>query len=218
MTILCLSDIHGETAGLRDLLPIASEADLVVIAGDITHLGGYEEARAVLSPLLDKGLRLVAVGGNMDREDARRFLAEAGIDIHGRGVVIDGIGFMGLGGGTPSPFGTPWEIGREEAARCLASALAAVADAPYRVLVSHAPPRGTQLDRSFAKVHVGSETVRDFLLAGSADLCLCGHIHESWGEDRLAKTVCVNIGPYKNGRYALVTITDRTATVTWRTR
>jgi uncharacterized protein len=218
MKLLCLSDIHGETEGLGDLLPIASEVDLVVIAGDITHLGGYEEARAALSPLMGSGARLVAVGGNMDKEGARRYLAEVGIDLHGRGVVIDGVGFMGLGGGTPSPFGTPWEIGNDEAAGVLSTALAAVKDTPYRVLVSHAPPKGTQLDRSFAKIHAGSDAVRAFLLAGSAHLCLCGHIHESWGEDRVGGAACVNIGPFKSGRYALVTISNDTATVTWRTR
>ncbi|HEY9595096.1 MAG TPA: metallophosphoesterase [Spirochaetia bacterium] len=218
MTILCLSDIHGETAGLRELLPIAAEVDVVVVAGDITHLGGFDEARAALTPLLENGARLVAVGGNMDKEGARRFLEEAGIDLHGRGTVIGGIGFMGLGGGTPSPFGTPWEIGNEEATRVLAAALSPVKDVSYRVLVSHAPPKGTQLDRSFTKMHVGSPAVRDFLLAGSARLCLCGHIHESWGEDRLGAAHCVNIGPFKNGRYALVTIENDEATVTWRTR
>jgi len=218
MRLLCLSDIHGETTGLSELLPLAAEVDVVVVAGDVTHLGGYDEAKAVLSPFLETRTRLVAVGGNMDKEGVRRFLAETGIDLHGRGAVIGGMGFMGLGGGTPSPFGTPWEIGDEEAASALSSALAAVKDQPYKVLVSHAPPKDTQLDRSFTKLHVGSQVVRDFLLAGSAQLCLCGHIHESWGEDRLGGAHCVNIGPFKNGRYALVTIENKEAAVTWRTR
>jgi Icc-related predicted phosphoesterase len=218
MKLLCLADIHGEVAGLSDVLPLIPGVDVVVIAGDLTHLGGYDEAEAILSPLLSTGTRLVAVGGNMDGEGARRFLTEKGIDLHARGLIIDGVGFMGLGGGPSSPFGTPWEIGTEEATTCLAAGFAQIRDAGFRVLVSHAPPRDTELDRSFARLHVGSAAVRNFLLTRSVQLCLCGHIHESRGEDSLGGAVCANIGPFKNGHYALVTIENDKASVTWRTR
>jgi Icc-related predicted phosphoesterase len=217
VNLLCLADIHGEGAGLKDvLLRDALGVDLVVVAGDLTHLGGHAEAEAILAPLLAPGIPLVAVGGNMDRDGARRCLDEKGINIHGRGIVLEGVGFMGLGGGTPSPFGTPWEITELEAGRILASGLPGIAQATYKVLVSHAPPRGTRLDRSFTGLHVGSEAVREFLLAGAVDLCICGHIHESAGEDTLGRTHCVNIGPFKNGSYALIGIDSAGAQVTWR--
>jgi uncharacterized protein len=215
--LLCLADIHGESAGLKDvLLRDAADADLIVLAGDLTHLGGRAEAEEVLAPLRASGIPLVAVAGNMDRDGARGCLDEKGINIHGRGIVHGGIGFMGLGGGTPSPFGTPWEITELEAAAILASGLPGIAQASYKVLVSHAPPRDTKLDRSFAGLHVGSGAVREFLLAGAVDLCICGHIHESAGEDTLGRTHCVNIGPFKNGSYALIGITGAGALVTWR--
>jgi Icc-related predicted phosphoesterase len=216
MKLLCLSDIHGEGAGLLDVLRDASEADLVVIAGDLTHLGGYSEAEAILAPLLTSGKPIIAVGGNMDRAGARQCLDDRGINIHARGIAIGQVGFMGLGGGTPSPFGTPWELTEEETGGILVSGLAGIATAPYKVLVSHPPPRGTKLDRSFTGKHVGSEAVREFLLEGSVDLCICGHIHESAGEDTLGRAQCVNIGPFKNGRYALIGIEDARAHVTWR--
>ncbi len=218
MKLLCLSDIHGEGAGLGDVLREAADADLVILAGDITHLGGYAEAEAVLGPVLESGIPIIAVAGNMDREGARRCLEEKGLDIHARGVIFGQVGFQGLGGGTPSPFGTPWELTEEEAAEYLAAGLPAIAAARFKVLVSHAPPRGTKLDRSFAGLHVGSEAVRSFLLAGSAQLCICGHIHESSGEDTLGRAHCVNLGPFKNGRYALIDIDveKAEATVAWR--
>jgi uncharacterized protein len=223
MKLLCLSDIHGEVAGLRDIAAGLSEVDVVIVAGDITHLGGYAEADAVLASLPGAGPgavgpRLFAVAGNMDREGVRQLLGEKGIDLHGRGVTVGGIGFMGLGGGTPSPFGTPWELEDQEAGDALAAARAAVDHARYKVLVSHAPPRGTRLDRSFTGLHVGSRAVRDFLLASGADLCISGHIHESPGEDTLGHCHCVNLGPFKNGRYALITIEESRARVDWRKR
>jgi Icc-related predicted phosphoesterase len=216
MTLLCLSDIHGEAAGLEELLSGPEKADVVIVAGDITHLGGRAEAQAVLAPILSSGAPLFAVAGNMDRDSVRHYLGEIGVDLHARGTVLDGVGFMGLGGGTPSPFGTPWELDDEEARRCLDAGFSQVSDAPVRVLISHPPPKGTSLDKGFGGQHFGSAAVREFLLAGSANLCICGHIHESAGEEMLGGAACVNLGPYKNGNYALVTIDGGRATVTRR--
>jgi len=219
MKLLCLSDIHGEVAGLREILPDAAEgADAVVLAGDLTHLGGYAEAEALLSPLFATGIPLLAVAGNMEHEGVRRYLGEKKIDIHGRGVVIGGVGFMGLGGGTPSPFHSPWELGDPEARPLLAAGLAAIAEASVKVLVSHSPPRGTKLDKSFTGLHVGSGAVREFLESAAVDVCICGHIHEAAGEDMIGKTLCVNLGPFKNGRYAVLEIEGRQARVDWRKR
>jgi uncharacterized protein len=131
-------------------------------------------------------------------------------------VRIGKVGFMGLGGGTPSPFRTPWELSDEEARGFLATGFAAIADAPYKVLVSHAPPRDTKIDRSFAGLHFGSGAVRDFVLSTGVGLCISGHIHESPGEDMLGGCLCVNLGPFKNGRYALITIGGDRPRVTWR--
>jgi len=214
--LLCLSDIHGEAAGLDELLAGAGQVDVVIVAGDITHLGGRAEAHAVLAPILSAGARLLAVAGNMDRGPARSHLGELGVDLHAGGVLIGGVGFMGLGGGTPSPFGTPWELDDAEATRCLEAGFALIAGAAFRVLVSHAPPRGTKLDVGFARQHFGSGPVRDFLLGGNVDLCICGHIHESAGEDKLGRAQCLNIGPFKDGNFALVTIQDGRAIVTRR--
>ncbi len=153
----------------------------------------------------------------MDREPVRGYLGEIGVDLHGRGTLVGDVGFMGLGGGTPSPFGTPWELEDGEAVRCLAEGFVQIARAPFRVLVSHSPPHGTRLDRGHAGQHFGSGPVREFLLAGSVNICVCGHVHESAGEDSLGGAACVNLGPFKDGNYALVTIDGGRAHVTRRT-
>jgi len=219
MKLLCISDIHGEAAGLRAILPGAARgADVVVLAGDLTHLGGYAEAEALLAPLFAVGLPLVAVAGNMEHEGVRRYLGEKRVDIHGSGVVIDGVGFMGLGAGTPSPFHSPWELSDAEAAPLLAAGREVIAAASFKVLVSHSPPRETRLDRTTLGQHVGSQAVRDFLESGAVDLCVCGHIHEAAGEDTVGKTPCVNLGPFRNGKYAVLAIEDGNVHVDWRKR
>ncbi len=217
MLLLCLADIHGDAAGLRSILSDVPGADLVIVAGDITQLGGAAEAGAVMDPLLQTGARVFAVAGNMDRAGARTYLAERAVDLHGRGAIIDGTGFFGLGGGTRSPFATPWELEDQEATALLAAGWADVEPAPRRVLVSHAPPRHTDLDRVRAGIHGGSLPVREFLLAHRVDLCICGHIHEGGGEQvRLGSCLCVNVGPFKAGRYAVVSIGEEPPSVTWR--
>lgn len=216
MQILCLSDIHGEGAGLGEVLAASAEAEVVALVGDLTHLGGAAEAEKILAPIISSGRRLLAVPGNMDGEGARRYMDEAGISIHGRGVMVGTIGFLGLGGSNPTPFGTPFEIDGEEARRLLAEGLSQIATATFRVLISHAPPRGTRLDKGFAGLHVGSPEVREFLLSGQVGLCLCGHIHEAAGEDTVDGALCVNVGPFKSGHCALIEITGASARILWR--
>ena len=78
MRILCLSDIHGEAEGLSEALAEASECELIIIAGDVTHLGGAAEAKAILGPILSRGLPVLAIAGNIDREGVRQYLGELG--------------------------------------------------------------------------------------------------------------------------------------------
>jgi Icc-related predicted phosphoesterase len=222
MLILCLADIHGDAAGLRAILSEVPGAGAVVVAGDITQLGGAVESEAILAPLLATGARVIAVAGNMDRAGAREYLARRGIDIHGRGTVIEGIGFFGLGGGTHSPFSTPWELDDEEASLLLSAGWAEIESAPRKVLVAHAPPRQTELDRVRAGIHAGSSAVRDFLLSHRVDLCVSGHIHEAGGRQaRVGSCLCLNVGPFRAGRYALVSLgadSPEAPRVEWRTK
>ena len=216
MRILCLSDLHGEGAGLGDLLAASPEAAVVAIVGDITHLGGAAEAEKVLAPVIASGRRVLAVPGNMDGEGARLYIEEKGFSLHGRGTAIGEVGFLGLGGSNPTPFGTPFEIGADEARRLLAAGLGQIAGAGFKVLLSHAPPRSTRLDKGFAGMHIGSAEVKDFLLSGAVGLCLCGHVHEAPGEEFVGAALCVNVGPFKNGHCALVEIADSRVRVLWR--
>ncbi len=218
MVLLCISDIHGESKGLGEVLSAATDADVIVVAGDVTHLGGYAEAEKVLAPLVESGKPVVAVAGNMDGEGVQRFLQERGIDIHGRGIAIGPVGFHGLGGSNPSPFHTPFEIAADEARSLLERGHAEIADRDFRILISHAPPKDTKLDRSFTGMHVGSLEVLEFIRVREPHLCISGHIHESSGEDTVGRTLCLNIGPYKSGRYALVRIEGGTSTILWRKR
>ena len=209
MSVLYLCDLHGRNRGLERLLA-ALQPDLVLVGGDITHNGGGDEARAVLQPIIAAGVALLAVPGNMDRPEVADALKDLGIDIHGRGRALTlprasggvaRIGVLGVGGSTPTPWGTPFELSEQQVTALLESAWPEVRECSPVVLVAHSPPVGTRLDRA-GEAHAGSSAVRSFVTRHPVAVSLSGHIHESVGQQRLAGTLCVNPGAFRNGRYA----------------
>ncbi len=209
MSVLYLCDLHDRNRGLDRLLA-GLRPDLVLVGGDITHNGSGDEALAVLQPILASGVTLLAVPGNMDRPEVGNALDDLGVNIHGRGRVVAlpvasggpaRIGVLGVGGSTPTPSGTPFELSELEVTALLEAAWPAVHDSPPVVLVAHSPPFRTRLDRA-GTVHAGSSAVRSFVTRHPVAVSLSGHIHESVGRQRLAGTLCVNPGAFRSGRYA----------------
>ena len=63
------------------------------------------------------------------------------------------------------------------------------------VLVCHAPPHGTELDRIRSGLHAGSKSVREFIEKQQPVYFFCGHIHEAEGvEIAMGKTRARNVG------------------------
>ncbi len=207
MRIIVISDIHGRTDRLDAVAEVAEEADVLIVAGDITNFGGREEARKVLRPLMSSAELLLAVPGNCDREGVNHWLREEKISLHGRGVVVGDIGFFGAGGSSPTPFATPQEYSEEELLAVLERGYTSVEGCSVKVMVTHSPPFGTVLDLTGAGVHAGSRAVKDFIKRRSPALALCGHIHEARGSTRVASTMAVNPGAVHMG-YAVVELGD----------
>jgi Icc-related predicted phosphoesterase len=207
MRLLCISDIHGNIKHISSVLKIEKNSDIIIISGDITHLGGYREATKVLEQFLLSGKRILAIPGNMDREGVLEFLEEQSINIHGKCIIEEGYVFLGLGGSNPTPFHTPMEYNDDQVHTIVQDAFKKLAsvDKVYRkVLISHAPPLNTALDLSGKVTHVGSDFVRKIIATYGIDLCLCGHIHESAGTDTIGTCTCVNPGAFKDGNYYII--------------
>ena len=96
---------------------------------------------------------------------------------HGRAIRIGACHVAGLGYSSPTPFNTPGEYSEEEMARRLEP----FADLDPLVLICHAPPYGSALDRVRDGLHAGSTAVRDFIDRHQPDYFFCGHIHEAEG-------------------------------------
>ena len=90
-----------------------------MIAGDITRTKTRAEAADVIACLEQYSTRILAVHGNWDRVEVKDFLEEKGYSLHGKGRMLDGIGFFGMGGSSPTPLNTATEYTEEEIALTL---------------------------------------------------------------------------------------------------
>lgn len=191
MRLLAFSDVHTDRDRAEQLVEAAGDADLVVGAGDFASVHrGLEEMIEVLSAIEAPSL---LVPGNNETDEALREAAAAwpaATVLHGEAAELDGIAFFGLGAGVPvTPWDWSFDLSDDEAAELLASC------PEDGVLISHSPPRG-HADVSGSGEHLGSAAVLDAIETKRPRLCVCGHIHESWGQESiLGPTRIVNLGP-----------------------
>lgn len=206
MRLLVFSDIHGRTDAFSLLKDEFDEADLVVLTGDITHFGKTEQAQAIVSRIRKFHPSIVAVTGNCDYQEAETYFEQEGLSLHLRHTIVGGYDFSGISGSLPCPGTTPQEHTEEEYAGMLEEIGKTNESGMPMVLAIHQPPADTVCDRVKPGLHVGSYSVRQFIDSAQPLICLCGHIHEGIGIDRIAETVLVNPGPFRSGQYARISL------------
>ena len=204
MIIVGITDAHGYPSAAAGLARALASADLVLLAGDITHFGGGDDAAEVIDALAQCNPNILAISGNCDRPEVGELLAERGIALHGRGIVRAGVGFVGVGGSLACPSPTPNETTEAGLAGALDEGLAELPDGAPLVMVVHHPPCDTAVDNSTTKGHVGSRSVRSFIETHRPLVCISGHIHEAVGTDAIGPTRLINPGPMREGRYAYI--------------
>ena len=190
MRLFAVSDLHGDVSLTKGLLKSAARADVVVVCGDVSNFGhGLREVCEILSTI---GREVMVTPGNCDPpsevEDACR---EFGLTYaHGRVVDLGDVKIGVLGGSTPTPFSTPFELGEDEVERLLAR----FSGVEGLVLATHTPPYGTSVDELPDGRHAGSRAIREFIEREQPRLCVCGHIHEGGGREHiLGRTRVVNV-------------------------
>ncbi len=198
---IAFGDVH-ERAERAASIPDLAGARAVILSGDITNRGGAAAARRVLDSFSNVNGRILGQLGNMDTDAVHAFFKDQGMNIHLEArELAPGLGLMGVGCSTPTPFGTPSEVSDGQLARWLDETHALAAGFERLVAVIHTPPLCTRLDRVASGHSVGSRAVRDFLERVQPDVCICGHIHESVAEDRLGRTALINPGMLDHGGY-----------------
>jgi uncharacterized protein len=209
MKILALTDIHAKTTSLKSIAGELAAADVVLVAGDITHFGKREAMLSLLDEINKYSSLPYAVAGNCDRPEAATALAESGAGIEGKVANVNGIPVAGIGGSLPCPGTTPNELGEADFKRLLEREPFASLEPGAFILVSHQPPFGTKVDRAWIGGHVGSREIRNFIETKKPALCITGHIHEARGVDAIGDTKIVNPGAFKSGYYAVIEMEGR---------
>ena len=189
MRALIFSDIHNDLTALRRL--IDTEADYYIAAGDLVSWArGLDSCGEVLK---EKAGQVGVLPGNHESAgQIDSFCAKFGLrSFHDQLIELGGRQFGGLGYSNPTPFNTPGEYSEAE----LEQRLRKFSGIDKFIMVCHAPPQGTALDRIREGLHGGSRSVREFIEASQPEYFFCGHIHEAEGQQiRIGKTAAVNVG------------------------
>mgnify|MGYP006286113431 FL=1 len=206
---IAVGDLHGQAAEMERIPGIAG-AQGVLISGDLTNRGTRTKAAAILEAVGRWNNRIYAQVGNMDTRDVDELLTERGINVHARLVDLgSGVHLLGIGYSTPTPFGTPSEVGDDQLAAWMNGAVQENIDrenVDWRRLIfmPHNPPFNTLTDRVQTGEAVGSRAVRGFIEDYQPAVCITGHIHESAAVDYIEKTHVINPGCLGHGGYVWV--------------
>lgn len=187
--LLIFSDIHNDARVLEKLMEI--EADYYFAAGDLVS---WARGLDKMGELMKRraGQVYVLPGNHESAADISSFCKRFGFsDFHGGTLEIAGVHVAGLGYSTPTPFDTPGECSEQE----MASRLEKFSALKPLVLICHAPPLNTPLDRIREGLHAGSSAVGDFIQAHQPIHFFCGHIHEAEGVViQMGSTRAQNVG------------------------
>jgi Icc-related predicted phosphoesterase len=202
--VAAVGDIH---VGSDSVCPLGTEperitddADLLLLAGDLTRVGAVDEAEALVAALACiRGFPVVAVLGNHDLasdagDEITKVMTAAGVTmLEGDGTVLTvgdatvGIaGTRGFGGGFPgacaSEFGEPEMRDFVRYSKRLATSLTTALqelDADVRIALMHYAPVEATLEGERLEIYpfLGSYLLAEAIDIGRADLALHGHAH-----------------------------------------
>ena len=199
MRIAATADLHfaPQRHGLlRDELnKVRDEADVLVIACDLTNYGRPDEMEPLLNVLVRVRVPVIAVLGNHDYEcdqqgELTRLMTEAGIKVlDGSAYERDGVGFAGtkgfvggFGRGLLTAFGEPEiktfvRVGIDEAVK-LERAMAQLRTSKRVVVLHYSPIAGT-VEGEAPEIFpfLGSSRLAEVVDRHGADLVLHGHAH-----------------------------------------
>jgi Icc-related predicted phosphoesterase len=199
MRIAATADLHfapQRHGPLRDELnKVRDEADVLVIAGDLTNYGRPDEIETLLNVLVRVRVPVIAVLGNHDYEcdqqgELTRLMTEAGIKVlDGSAYERDGVGFAGtkgfvggFGRGLLTAFGEPEiktfvRVGIDEAVK-LERAMAQLRTSKRVVVLHYSPIAGT-VEGEAPEIFpfLGSSRLAEVVDRHGADLVLHGHAH-----------------------------------------
>jgi Icc-related predicted phosphoesterase len=206
MRIAAIADLHfshqGHERFREQMSPVRDEADVLVLAGDLTNFGEPQEMESLINVLVRLRIATVAVLGNHDYESGHalelmKMLTDQGIKVlDGTAYERDGVGFAGakgfgggFGRGALTAFGEPEVKAFVQAAidesLKLERALSQLRT-PKRVVVLHYAPVGATVSGEPPEIYpyLGSSRLAEVIDRHGADLVVHGHAHSGSPEGR----------------------------------
>lgn len=201
--LAAVADLHAgrdaREAMASHFAGLSAEADLLLVAGDLTRSGLPEEAEALASVLRDAGVPVVAILGNVDYDASQAaeiaaIMREAGVLVLDRSSVVLEVGdekvaiagVKGFGGGfgdalaevTGEPEMRAWVQYAEDEADALESILTSMVGDIRLALLHYAPITGTIAGERLERyAFAGNSMLGAAIDRAGADLVLHGHIH-----------------------------------------
>jgi uncharacterized protein len=206
MRIAATADLHFTSAQhaalLEQLTRVRNEADVLVLAGDLTNYGQPDEMEPLLNVVVRSRVPTIAVLGNHDYESGKqaelmRMMSNAGIKVlDGTAYERDGVGFAGtkgfvggFGRGVLTAFGeaeikTFVQASIDEAMK-LERAMAQLRT-KKRVVVVHYSPIAATVQGEAPEIlpFLGTSRLAEVVDRHGADLIVHGHAHHGQLEGR----------------------------------
>ncbi|HEY3973832.1 MAG TPA: metallophosphoesterase [Candidatus Sulfotelmatobacter sp.] len=206
MRIAASADLHftpQSYAKLKDQFErVRDEADVLVLAGDLTNYGKPEEMEPLLNVLVRLRVPTIVVLGNHDyecgkEEELQRMLIAAGLKVlDGSGYERDGVGFAGtkgfvggFGRGMLTAFGEreikDFVRASVDEAMKLERGMSQLR-AQKRVIVVHYSPIAETVQGEAPEIFpfLGTSRLAEVIDRHGADLVVHGHAHHGKGEGR----------------------------------
>jgi Icc-related predicted phosphoesterase len=225
--IAAAGDIHASEATRERVThafeQIESEADVILLAGDLTTTGEPDQARVLADACRALSIPMFAVLGNHDHhagraDDVRAVLEEVGISVLDRsakactiaGLELGVVGAKGFVGGFPGSalpdFGEPLlrRVYAETTleAEAIGRGLQEVVHCDLRVVLLHYAPVAATIagEPEGIQVMLGSDRLATPIAEFGADLVLHGHAHAGSFEGCIGQIPVYNVAVHVTGR------------------
>jgi Icc-related predicted phosphoesterase len=206
MRIAAIADLHFSHQGYErfreQMSHVRDEADVLVLAGDLTNFGEPHEMESLINALVRLRIATVAVLGNHDYESGHaselmKMMTDQGVKVlDGTAYERDGVGFAGakgfgggFGRGALTAFGEPevkaFVQGAIDESLKLERALSQLRT-PKRVVVLHYAPVAATVTGEPLEIYpyLGSSRLAEVIDRHGADLVVHGHAHSGSPEGK----------------------------------
>jgi uncharacterized protein len=225
--IAAAGDVHASEATRERVLgafaKVEDDADVILLAGDLTTTGEPEQARVLADACRSVSIPIFAVLGNHDVhadrvDELRAILDEAGVHVLDRawrtctiaGLELGVVGAKGFVGGFPGSalpdFGEPSlrSVYAETTLEvdAIGKGLQEIVHCDVRVVLLHYAPIQATIEGEPEGIHVmlGSDRLATPIAEYGADLVLHGHAHAGSFEGSIGQIPVYNVAVHVTGR------------------